>query len=130
MADKRDEAAGGERRPGGERGASEPPIDVTIESSPEDLERGGKVAASPKGDAGGLDVQAHTSGAGGALESSEDPVVEGPGRRRRVTRSHTKPPGSKSGGGSAAKSESRDQTLGVTGPPRTLLPMTLCVCVM
>ena len=75
MADKRDEAAGGERRPVGERGASEPPIDVTIESSPEDLERGGKVAASPKGDAGGLDVQAHTSGAGGALESSEDTLL-------------------------------------------------------
>ena len=58
MADKRDEAAGGERRPVGERGASEPPIDVTIESSPEDLEREDKMVTSPKGDAGRLDIQA------------------------------------------------------------------------
>ena len=61
MADKRDEAAGGERRPGGERGASGPPTQVTIESSPEDLERDDKMVTAPKGDAGGLDTQAQTN---------------------------------------------------------------------
>ena len=48
MADKRDEAAGGEPRPGSEQEGNATSSEVTIESSPEDCEPNDKMVVSPK----------------------------------------------------------------------------------
>ena len=123
MADKRDEAAGGDPRPeSGQRGNAPLQV-VTIDSSPEDLGLNDSMVVSPERDAGGSDAQAKTGGAGEAGGSGNSQAAEESGRRQIVLRSHTKLAGDKSSGGVAAVSGSWDQTLGVTDAEQVNLEM-------